>query len=140
MEDVIRGYEAYQNRINRGYEAYQNRINRGYEAYQNRINRGYEAYQNRKKRATMPSFSFKGKKKMLKWVSIPEEYLNYLRDNGDKRIPYSDYGKDKYKPFFGVLFTIGNYAYVTQISHPQERHIAMTEQQDVNYSDLKKSE
>ena len=34
----LRGYEAYQNRINRGYEAYQNRINRGYEAYQNRIN------------------------------------------------------------------------------------------------------
>ena len=67
---------------------------------------------------------------MLKWVSIPEEYLNYLRDNGDKRIPYSDYGKDKYKPFFGVLFTLGNYAYVTQISHPQNRHKTMTEQPD----------
>lgn len=24
----LRGYEAYQNRINRGYEAYQNRINK----------------------------------------------------------------------------------------------------------------
>ena len=67
---------------------------------------------------------------MLKWVSIPEEYLNYLRDNGDSRIPHSDYGADKYKPFFGVLFTIGNYAYVTQVSHPQSRHRRMTEQQD----------
>lgn len=67
---------------------------------------------------------------MLKWVSIPEDYLNYLRDKGDKRIPHSDYGKDKYKPFFGVLFTIGNYAYVTQISHPQQRHLTMTESPD----------
>ena len=77
-----------------------------------------------------PLFHLRGRTKMLKWVSIPEEYLNYLRDNGDKRIPYSDYGKDKYKPFFGVLFTIGNYAYVTQISHPQSRHLTMTEKPD----------
>lgn len=67
---------------------------------------------------------------MLRWVNIPEDYLNYLRENGDTRIPYSDYGKDKFKPFFGVLFTIGNYAYVTQISHPQRRHFTMTESPD----------
>ena len=67
---------------------------------------------------------------MLKWVSIPEEYLNYLREKGDGRIPHSNYGKDKYKPFFGVLFTIGNYAYVTQVSHPQHRHLSMTEKPD----------
>ena len=42
------------------------RFARGYEAYQNRINRGYEAYQNRKKRVTIPSFSFEGKKKDVK--------------------------------------------------------------------------
>ena len=59
-------YYLVAKRFARGYEAYQNRINRGYEAYQNRINRGYEAYQNRKKRVTIPSFSFEGKKKDVK--------------------------------------------------------------------------
>lgn len=67
---------------------------------------------------------------MLKWVSVSEEYLNYLRNNGDRRIPYSNYGVDKYKPFFGILFAVGNYAYVTQVSHPQNRHLTMPEKQD----------
>lgn len=61
---------------------------------------------------------------MQNWVVIDEKYLNYLRAT-ERRIPYSDYGTDKYKPFFGVLFEEGDLAYVTQISHAQPRHAAM---------------
>lgn len=61
---------------------------------------------------------------MQNWVIIDEKYLNFLRAT-DRRIPFSDYGADKYKPFFGVLFEIGDLAYVTQISHPKARHETM---------------
>ena len=39
----------------------------------------------------------------MKWIHVNENYLDYLR-NVEKRIPKTDYGTDKYKPFFGVLF------------------------------------
>lgn len=58
---------------------------------------------------------------MQNWVIIDEKYLDYLR-KAETRIPFSDYGTNKYKPFFGVLFEIGDLAYVTQISHAQPRH------------------
>lgn len=61
---------------------------------------------------------------MQNWVVIDENYLKYLRKT-ENRIPFSDYGTDKYKPFFGVLFEIGDLAYVTQISHAQPRHRTM---------------
>ena len=58
---------------------------------------------------------------MQNWVIVDESYLNYLR-SFESRIPHSDYGANKLKPFFGVLFEQGNLAYVTQISHAQPRH------------------
>lgn len=61
---------------------------------------------------------------MQNWVIIDEKYLDFLRKT-ENRIPFSDYGTDKYKPFFGVLFEIGDLAYVTQISHAQPRHMRM---------------
>ena len=61
---------------------------------------------------------------MQNWVIIDEKYLDYLRA-AEQRIPFSDYGTDKYKPFFGVLFEIDDLAYVTQISHAQPRHVKM---------------
>ena len=61
---------------------------------------------------------------MQNWVVIDEKYLDFLRKT-EKRIPFSDYGTDKYKPFFGVLFEIGDLVYVTQISHAQPRHTKM---------------
>lgn len=67
---------------------------------------------------------------MFKWVDVPDEYLDFLRKNGDKRIPYKDYGADKFKPFFGVLFTTESFAYITQISHPQGRHYHMKDALD----------
>lgn len=60
---------------------------------------------------------------MLNWVQIDESYTDYLRENGDSRIPYTDYGADKFKPFFGVLFAVGDLYYVTQVSHPQQKHV-----------------
>lgn len=63
------------------------------------------------------------------WVDIDEEYLNYLR-TFERRIPVSDYGDDRYKPFFGVLFERGELRYVTQISHPQPRHRKLKQQKD----------
>lgn len=62
---------------------------------------------------------------MYKWVHVPEEYLNYLRENGDKRIPNSDYGDFAFKPFFGVLFEKDGLAYITQVSSPKPRHYDM---------------
>ena len=61
---------------------------------------------------------------MQNWLIIDEKYLDYLRES-DSRIPYSDYGENKYKPFFGKLFSKDGLAYVTQISHIQPRHKKM---------------
>ena len=58
---------------------------------------------------------------MQNWVVIDEKYLNYLRGY-EHRIPFSDYGADHYKPFFGVLFEKDDLVYITQISHAQPRH------------------
>ena len=65
----------------------------------------------------------------MKWINLNEEYLNYLRKT-EKRIPQTDYGTDKYKPFFGVLFEIGDLYYVTQVSHAQQRHQKLKQQTD----------
>ncbi len=61
---------------------------------------------------------------MQNWVIIEERYLDYLRAV-ESRIPFSDYGANKFKPFFGALFELGDLVYVTQISHAQERHERM---------------
>ena len=66
---------------------------------------------------------------MQNWVVIDENYLNFLREF-EHRIPISDYGVDKYKPFFGVLFETDDLAYVTQISHAQPKHAKMKNAQD----------
>lgn len=72
-------------------------------------------------------FVIRGQK--MKWIIVNEEYLNYLRE-AEKRIPRTDYGTDKYKPFFGVLYEVDDLYYVTQVSHPQERHNRIKQQKD----------
>lgn len=62
---------------------------------------------------------------MLDWIVVDEDYLDYLRGNIEPRIPITDYGTDHCKPFFGILFYEGDFAYVTQVSHPQHRHHQM---------------
>ncbi len=65
----------------------------------------------------------------MEWLVIDEKYLNYLRKT-EHRIPKSNYGNDKYKPFFGVLFETDDFYYVTQVSHPQKRHLEMKANED----------
>lgn len=65
----------------------------------------------------------------MQWININDNYLDYLRTI-EPRIPRSNYGADKYKPFFGTLFTVEDLCYVTQVSHPQERHLRMRQQKD----------
>ena len=67
---------------------------------------------------------------LVNWKIINEDYLNYLRNEYEPRIPFSDYGSNKYKPFFGSLFEFNNIVYVTQISHPQKRHIKLKQNID----------
>lgn len=64
-----------------------------------------------------------------KWQIINKDYLKYLRKY-ENRIPFYDYGSDKMKPFFNILFEIDNLVYVTQVTHPKTRHYNMIEQLD----------
>lgn len=57
----------------------------------------------------------------MEWLVVDEKYLNYLR-NKENRIPNSNYGNNKFKPFFGILFETQDFYYVTQVSHAQTRH------------------
>lgn len=63
------------------------------------------------------------------WINVNEKYLDYLRQV-DNRIPYTNYGQGKYKPFFGVLFETDDFCYVTQISHPQPQHQKLKQTRD----------
>lgn len=65
----------------------------------------------------------------MKWYTVDEDYLNFLRSN-EPRIPNADYGPEKFKPFFGALFELGDIVFITQVSHPQRRHQRMHENTD----------
>lgn len=65
----------------------------------------------------------------MKWINVNEKYLDYLRKK-EHRIPRTDYGADRYKPFFGVLFEVDDLYYITQVSHPQDRHKKLKQQKD----------
>lgn len=74
-------------------------------------------------------FSFSIWRNARRWINVNEKYLDFLR-SFEKRIPRTDYGSDKYKPFFGILFEKDDLFYITQISHAQPRHLKMKNQQD----------
>ena len=40
--------------------------------------------------------------KYMEWINVNEKYLDFLRAF-EGRIPHTDYGTDKYKPFFGKV-------------------------------------
>lgn len=64
--------------------------------------------------------------------------MDYLRNNYKLRIPHTNYGTDKLKPFFGELFSFDDYVYVTQVSSPKQRHYKMKDSIDffkVKHSD-----
>ena len=66
---------------------------------------------------------------MQAWITVDEDYLNYLR-SFESKIPNSNYGADKMKPFFGVLFETDGLVYVTQVSHLKPRHVKMKDSVD----------
>ena len=55
------------------------------------------------------------------WIQIDKEYLNYIRDKGDSRVPFQNYGDHKFKPFFPV-FTLkdSDITYVANIGHHKQ--------------------
>lgn len=55
------------------------------------------------------------------WKTINSDFLDYLRKY-ENRIPKTDYGSNRMKPFFGALFEVGDLIYVTQISSAKPRH------------------
>lgn len=65
----------------------------------------------------------------MKWYTVDEEFLKGIRKY-EPRIPKTDYGPDKFKPFFGALFEIGDLVYITQVSHAQARHSKISENYD----------
>lgn len=57
------------------------------------------------------------------WVQIDNEYLNYLRDYGDGRVPFQNYGQRKFKPFFKAFkLKDTNVVYVANIGHNNPKH------------------
>lgn len=66
---------------------------------------------------------------MKKWVSVNESYLSILRSI-EPRIPFTNYGDNRFKPFFSPLFELDSLCYVTQVSSPKRRHVTMKSQKD----------
>ena len=52
---------------------------------------------------------------MLKFYEVDGNYIKYLRENGDSKIPLVNYKKHK-KFFCGVVFTINNFNYFAPVS------------------------
>ena len=66
---------------------------------------------------------------MYNWKLIDEDFLDFLRTK-ETRIPKTNYGLGKMKPFFGELFEKDGLAYVTQISSAKPRHLKMKQTLD----------
>ena len=65
----------------------------------------------------------------MKWYTVEETFMDYLRSH-EQRIPRTNYGADRFKPFFGQLFEISELVYITQVSHPKTRHFSMKDDVD----------
>lgn len=51
----------------------------------------------------------------LKFYEVESEYIRYLKENGDNKIPNIDYGKHK-KFFCGIVLTINKFNYFAPVS------------------------
>lgn len=53
----------------------------------------------------------------MKWINVNDNYLDFLREY-ENRIPRTNYGNNKYKPFLGVYLRLMIYVislkYLTQ--------------------------
>ncbi len=57
---------------------------------------------------------------MFKFYEVDSEYIKYLKDNGDDKIPNIDYKKHK-KFFCGIVLTINNFNYFAPVSSYNKR-------------------
>src|SRR5690554_5904147 len=57
----------------------------------------------------------------MKYYDINEQFLSRLRIH-ESRIPFTNYGANSWKPFFGSLFEVDELVYVTNLSSPKPRH------------------
>ena len=67
----------------------------------------------------------------MHFIRIKEDYLDYLKQS-ETRIPNQDYGENRYKPFY-ILCELSHDSevlYVTQITSPKQRHVAMNNSVD----------
>ena len=51
----------------------------------------------------------------LKFYEVDREYIKYLKENGDDKIPNIEYSKHK-KFFCGIVLTINNFNYFAPVS------------------------
>ena len=51
----------------------------------------------------------------LKFYEVDREYIKYLKENGDDKIPNIEYSKHK-KFFWGIVLTINNFNYFAPVS------------------------
>ena len=58
--------------------------------------------------------------KILKFYEVNSEYIQYLRKNGDNKIPRIDYQKHK-KFFCGIVLTINNFNYFAPVYSYQKK-------------------
>ncbi|MCL2522819.1 MAG: type III toxin-antitoxin system ToxN/AbiQ family toxin [Erysipelotrichales bacterium] len=65
----------------------------------------------------------------LKWYTINDNYTEYLR-SFEPRIPKNNYGPDKFKPLFGIIFEKNGFAYVCHVTSPKPKHEAMPQTED----------
>lgn len=74
----------------------------------------------------------------LKFYVIDKEYLNYLREYGDEKVPKHDYKNVKF--YTGVVFNINNYYYFAPISsfHEQQKTNFLIKVQDNKSEDRMK--
>ena len=57
----------------------------------------------------------------LKFYEIDSEYIKYLRENGDNKIPEIDYNKHK-KFFCGIVLTINKFNYFAPVSSYNKKY------------------
>lgn len=57
---------------------------------------------------------------ILKFYEVNSDYIQYLRENGDDKIPKIDYQKHK-KFFCGIVLTINNFNYFAPVSSNRKK-------------------
>lgn len=63
------------------------------------------------------------------WIQIDKDFHDKLSEY-EPRIPWQSYGKGKFKPFL-ILFKVGDFNYVTQLTSSKNRHNKLSNARDI---------